>query len=171
MNGCSTNDNLFARLFAARCSCCSETYKRTCSETAWLNRAQRFVQSYLPALLQAREAAPTSAAWWSCSSAREPVPSLREYFELLERTAGVSESAREKMAQYLERELPAFDKALGCDQGMRCSDQYQYRAMIAANPPPQPTRLPSPGFHSGAPCLAAPPPGVEGAAGSDQTHK
>lgn len=132
MNGCSTNDELFARLFAARCSCCSETYERTCSETAWLNRAQRFVQSYLPALMEARAAAPTSAAWWSCSSAREPVPSLLEYFELLESTAGVSVSAREKMTHYLERELPAFDKALGCNQSALCVEQFGWRAMIAA---------------------------------------
>jgi len=79
----------------------------------------------------------------------------------MERTAGVSIAAREQMTQYLERELPGFDKALGCDQGRLCLDHYHYRAMIAANPPP-PTRLASPGFHSAAPCLAAPTVGVGG---------
>ncbi|WP_216640222.1 hypothetical protein [Achromobacter ruhlandii] len=135
MNDYPATQELFGALFSARCSCCSETSEKTCSERAWLRRAQRFVQSYLPALMEARNAAPNSGAWWSCNADRKPVPTLPEYFELIERTADVSASAREQMMQYLERELPRFDKALGRHQGPLCLEQYDFRAMLAANPP------------------------------------
>jgi hypothetical protein len=141
---CPVTHELFRTLFAARCSCNVEPCQQNCSESAWLRRAQRFVQSYVPALQDARNATPNALAWWSCATEHKPVPTLPEYFDLMERTAGVSVAAREQMTQYLERELPGFDKALGCDQGRLCLDQYQYRATIAANPwPPQPTSLAS----------------------------
>ncbi|CAB3921230.1 MULTISPECIES: hypothetical protein [Achromobacter] len=135
MNDCLTSHELFGELFTARCSCRSECCKGNCSEMAWLGRAQRFVQSYLPALEEARNAAPNSVAWWSHAAKRNPVPTMPEYFELLEHTAGVSVSAREKMTQYLERELPGYAKALGRHQSACCSDHFQYCATLAANPP------------------------------------
>jgi len=169
---CPAIHELFGTLFATRCSCNAESCEQNCSESAWLRRAQRFVQSYGLALQEARNAAPNSLAWWSSATERGSVPTLAEYFELMERTAGVSIAAREQMTQYLERELPGFDKALGIDQGRLCLDHYHYHAMIAANPPPPPTCLASPGFHSGAPCLAAPTPGVAGGIGpvSKEAH-
>lgn len=135
MKDCLPSHELFEELFTARCSCRSECCKGSCSEIAWLGRAQRFVQSYLPALVEARNAAPDSLAWWSRAAKRNPVPTMPEYFELLEHTAGVSVSAREKMTQYLELELPGFDKAQGRHQGAPCTDHYQYVATLAANPP------------------------------------
>ncbi|MFJ3463633.1 hypothetical protein [Achromobacter spanius] len=162
MNDSLASHELFEELFTARCSCRSECCKGSCSEMAWLGRAQRFVQSYLPALVEARNAAPDSLAWWSRAAKRNPVPTMPEYFELLEHTAGVSVSAREKMTQYLDRELPGFDKALGCNQARLCLDHYHYHAMIAANPPLQPPPLTRPGIHCGAACLAASTPGAGG---------
>lgn len=150
MKDCAAIHEQFGTLFATRCSCNAESCNQSCSESAWLRRAQRFVQSYGLALQEARNAAPNALAWWSGATERGPVPTLPEYFELMERTAGVSIAARQRMRQYLERELPGFDKARGCDQGRLCLDHYHYLAMIAANPPPLPSRLASPGFHSGA---------------------
>lgn len=138
MNCHQVTPAFFEALFAAKCACSSENCGQRCSESGWLRSAQRFVQSYLPALTEARNAEPNSPAWWSAASERKPVPTWREYYQLMHHTVSVSATAREKMAQYLERELPGFDKSRGGDQAEVCMAQYQYRAMIAENPPPYP---------------------------------
>ncbi|WMD24045.1 hypothetical protein RAS12_30910 (plasmid) [Achromobacter seleniivolatilans] len=128
---CSSTTELFGSLITARCSCRSESCEQKCSESSWLQVTKSFVKSYVPALVEARNAAPLSSAWWSSTSERAPVPTLSEYFELMEGAPGVSPAARAQMAHYLERSLPGYDKTRGRDQNAVCSQQLQYRANIA----------------------------------------
>lgn len=128
---CSSTNDLFGSLIAARCACSAESCEQNCSESSWLRRAKRFVKSYVPALLEARNAAPLSSAWWSSTSKRAPVPNLSQYFELMEHTPGVSAATRAHMADYLERELPGYDKTRGRVQDPICSDHLGHRAAIA----------------------------------------